>query len=129
VEVIAGQGTIGLEVLAADPAIDCLAVPVGGGGLLARIATAAETLRPDIRILGVQSAAYPHFARALRGDLWDSVTSSGGAATIADGIAVELPGETARRIAAELVDDVVTVTEASAATSTRVSCRRSPCEG
>ena len=65
--VIAGQGTIALEMLADDPGLDTLLVPVGGGGLISGIAVAAKALSPDIEIIGVQSALYPSMYRVLRG--------------------------------------------------------------
>lgn len=110
-EVIAGQGTIALEILSADPDVDCIAVPVGGGGLLSGIAVAARAMRPGIRLVGVQSDSYPNGAKAFHGESWDATTPSG-PATIADGIAVKQPGDLTRRLLASTVDDIVTVTEA-----------------
>src|SRR5438874_1853552 len=65
--IIAGQGTIGLEMLADDPDLDCLIVPIGGGGLIAGIATAAKALKPGIDILGVEAKLYPSMYNAVRG--------------------------------------------------------------
>ena len=66
--VIAGQGTIALEMLADNPDLDALLVPIGGGGLISGIAVAAKALSPDIEIIGVQSALYPSMYRVLRGN-------------------------------------------------------------
>ena len=65
--IIAGQGTIGLEMLADNPDLDMLVVPIGGGGLISGIATAAKALRPEIKVIGVQTEAFPHMAAAIRG--------------------------------------------------------------
>jgi len=108
--VIAGQGTVALEILDADPGIDCIAVPVGGGGLLSGVAVAVRALRPSARVVGVQCEGFGNFARAFHGE--DFQVGATAPATIADGIAVKQPGELARRLATELVDEVVTVTEA-----------------
>ncbi len=106
--VIAGQGTIALEMLRAQPAIDTLVVSVGGGGLIAGIATAARALRPDIRIVGVQSVRFPAMVNAIKGTAYPQGTS-----TIAEGIAVGQPGRLTREIVAQRVDDVVLVDEGS----------------
>lgn len=104
--IIAGQGTIGLEMLEAQPDLDMLIIPVGGGGLIAGIATAAKALRPDIEIIGVQTEAFPHMAAALKGQ---SVT--GATRTIAEGIAVKSPGVKTLEIIRQKVDDIVLVSE------------------
>ncbi|MEO0983286.1 MAG: threonine ammonia-lyase [Pseudomonadota bacterium] len=106
--IIAGQGTIGLEMLEqAGGALDTLVVPIGGGGLISGVATAAKSLQPDIEIVGVQAAMYPSMAKALnKGD--GAVV---GGATIAEGIAVKQAGELTRRIVEDLVDDVTLVEE------------------
>jgi threonine dehydratase len=106
--VIAGQGTIALEMLADDPKLDALLVPVGGGGLISGIAVAARALAPDIEIIGVQSALYPSMYRVLRG-IDPGLPSEG--TTLAEGIAVKEPGRLTRRIVAELVGVVRLVTE------------------
>ncbi len=87
-DIIAGQGTIALEMLADNPALDTLVIPIGGGGLIAGIAIAAKALKPEIRIIGVQAAMYPAMHAALRGK-----TTKTGGATIAEGIAVRDVGE------------------------------------
>ena len=105
--VIAGQGTVGLEMLAAVPDLDLLIVPIGGGGLISGIAVAAKAIKPDIQIIGVQAALYPSMfnlikreARPTRGD------------TLAEGIAVKAPGKLTTEIVRRCVDDIVLVTEA-----------------
>lgn len=106
--VIAGQGTVALELLTDWPDLDMLLVPVGGGGLISGIAVAAKALSPGITIVGVQSALYPNMAHALgRGP------PGAGGATLAEGIAVKEPGELTRRIVDALVDDIVLVGEAA----------------
>ena len=104
--VIAGQGTIGLEMLAQQPDIDTLVVAIGGGGLISGVATAARALRPDIRIIGVQSERFPAAWNAVHGEQRESAQ-----ATIADGIAVKSPGALTLPLIKALVDDVVLVSE------------------
>ncbi|HUN94363.1 MAG TPA: threonine ammonia-lyase [Burkholderiaceae bacterium] len=104
--VIAGQGTIGLEMLAAQPQIDTLCVAVGGGGLISGIATAARALKPSIRIVGVQTDRFPAMYAWFKG-----VDMESAAATLAEGIAVKSPGQITRRIVRDLVDDVVLVSD------------------
>lgn len=105
--IIAGQGTVALEVLEADPDLQSLVVPVGGGGLIAGIATAARGMRPDIEVVGVQAARYPSMRQALDGE-----SIQCGHSTIAEGIAVKRPGEITLPIVRDLVDDVLLVEEA-----------------
>jgi threonine dehydratase len=104
--VIAGQGTIGLEMLADNPELDLLLVPIGGGGLIAGIATAVKALRPEIKIIGVQTEAFPHMAAAVRGQKVQGATR-----TIAEGIAVKTPGVKTLEIIKDKVDDIVLVSE------------------
>ncbi len=107
-DVIAGQGTLGLEMLSDLPDADAMIVPIGGGGLMSGIAIAARALRPDITIIGVQAAGAPSFRSSLdAGELRTSTTI----ATIADGIAVKRPGELTFSIIQRLVDDVVLVND------------------
>jgi threonine dehydratase len=104
--IIAGQGTVALELLDAAPELDAIVVPVGGGGLIAGIAIAAKHRRPGIEIVGAQSEQYPGMATAL------GLHSPGrGGPTIAEGIAVLEPGALTREIARELVDDIMVVPE------------------
>ncbi|MGA7983007.1 MAG: threonine ammonia-lyase, partial [Chromatiaceae bacterium] len=105
--VIAGQGTIGLEMLAEAPSLDLLMVPVGGGGLVSGIATAVKALDPGIEIVGVEAASYPAMLRAL-----EHTEPEFGLHTIAEGIAVKRPGRYTLEIAQRLVDRIVLVDEA-----------------
>jgi threonine dehydratase len=105
-DIIAGQGTLGLEMLADAPELDTLVVPIGGGGLISGIAIAAKAIKPDIKVIGVEAAMYPCMHAALRGK-----SPKMGGATIAEGIAVKEVGKITRRIAEQLVDDVVLVEE------------------
>ena len=105
-DVIAGQGTIGLEMLMAAPHLDTLVVPVGGGGLISGIAVAAKALNPAIRIIGVEVEAYPAMAQALKGE---PITVGGD--TIAEGIAVRNVGTKTLEICRALVDQVVLVSD------------------
>ena len=104
--IIAGQGTVALEMLADDPDLDAIIVPVGGGGLISGIATAAKALHRKIRIIGVQSEAYPAMALAMRGRKAPAVPPG---STVADGIAVKTPGKLTRAIVRRLVDRIVLV--------------------
>jgi threonine dehydratase len=105
--IIAGQGTIGLEIAADAPELDALVVPIGGGGLIAGIATALADRRPETEIVGVQSAAYPaHYNHRLG----KSPPLAAGR-TIADGISVKEPGRLGRSIIDRLVSDIVLVDE------------------
>ncbi|MDA0654636.1 MAG: threonine ammonia-lyase [Proteobacteria bacterium] len=104
--IIAGQGTVALEMLAADPSLEVLVVPVGGGGLIAGCAVAAKALKPGIEVIGVESALYPSLHQVLTG-----TPPKPGRTTIADGIAVKSVGEIPLAIHRELVDDVMLVGE------------------
>ena len=104
--VIAGQGTIALEMLAAVPQLDTLVVPIGGGGLISGIAVAAKSLKPELQIIGVQAQLYPSMYNAIKGE---SLPMRGD--TLAEGIAVKAPGRITTDIIRHLVDDIVLVTE------------------
>ena len=104
--IIAGQGTIALEMLAAVPDLDVLIVPIGGGGLISGIAVAAKTLKPDIEVIGVQAALYPSMFNLIK---QQSLPMRGD--TLAEGIAVKAPGRITSEIVRALVDDIVLVTE------------------
>jgi threonine dehydratase len=104
--IIAGQGTVGLEMLAAVPDLEIIVVPVGGGGLVSGIATAAKALKPSIRILGVESRNYPSMHQRLAG-----IAVECGGDTIAEGIAVKDVGATALAIIRERVEEVLIVEE------------------
>ena len=105
-QVIAGQGTVALELLADAPDIDCLVVPIGGGGLMSGVGIATRALRPDIEIIGVQAELYPSMYCRITGE---ERPSSGD--TIAEGIAVKAPGEVTSEIIAEVVDEILLVPE------------------
>jgi threonine dehydratase len=105
-KIIAGTGTVGLELLEDLPDIDTIVVPIGGGGLISGISIAANALRPDIKIYGVQTALYPSMYDAVKGT---SVPCAG--QTIAEGIAVKSPGALTREIIRALVEDVFLVGE------------------
>ena len=105
-KIIAGQGTIGIEMLAAVPALDVLLVPVGGGGLISGVAVAAKSLKPDIEIIGAESELYPTLHAALGGD----VAFTGGP-TIAEGIAVAEVGAIPLALLRDRIDEVILVAE------------------
>ncbi|MDP2448296.1 MAG: threonine ammonia-lyase [Polaromonas sp.] len=104
--IIAGQGTVGLEMLHAVPDLDTLIVAVGGGGLIAGMATAAKAMRPGIEVIGVQTSRFPAMVNAIKGTHYPQ-----GSSTIAEGIAVGTPGVIPQAIIARLVDDLVLVEE------------------
>jgi threonine dehydratase len=104
--IITGQGTIGLEMLVAHPDLDMLVVPIGGGGLISGIASAAKAIKPSIRIIGVECANYPSMSEALAGR-----HAVPGGQTIAEGIAVKNVGQLTLPIVRALVDDIVVVSE------------------
>jgi threonine dehydratase len=104
--IICGQGTVALEMLEEQPDLDTLVVPLGGGGLISGMATAAKALRPDIEIVGVQTERFPSMFAALRGE-----TMTAGLYTIAEGIAVKSPGVLTQEIVSRLVDRIDLVGE------------------
>ena len=104
--IMAGQGTIGLEMLAARPDLDALVVPVGGGGLIAGIATAVKALKPGIEVVGVQTARFPAMV-----NLMTSQHHAQGVSTIADGIAVGAPGRHCTEVLRQRVDGWLLVDE------------------
>ena len=104
--IIAGQGTVALEMLETNPDLEVLVVPIGGGGLIAGNAIAAKAIKPDIKIIGVEVEAYASAYQALKGS-----SSSLQGSTIAEGIAVKEPGELSMAVIRELVDDIVLVSE------------------
>ncbi|MXO84671.1 threonine ammonia-lyase [Altererythrobacter aurantiacus] len=105
-DVAAGQGTVALEMMEIVPDLDCLVVPIGGGGLMSGMATAARALSDDIRLVGVQAALYPSMYGAMK----DETVVCGGD-TLAEGIAVKAPGRFTSKIIRELVDEIVLVDE------------------
>lgn len=110
-KIIAGQGTVGLELLTDFPDLDVLVVPIGGGGLIAGTALAAKALKPDIEVVGVEAALFPSMSQALRGADPAPATAPGGVQTIADGIAVKVPGELTQPMIAEHVGDILLADE------------------
>src|SRR5450830_994211 len=104
--IIAGQGTVALEMLDAVPDLDMLVVAIGGGGLLAGMAVAARARKPDIDIVGVQAKRFPSMVNAIQG-----TTHALGTSTIAEGIAVGTPGVLTREIIAREVNDLLLVDE------------------
>jgi len=110
--VIAGQGTIGLEILADAPELDAIVVPVGGGGLIAGVACAIKESNPRVRVLGVEARRFPSMKHALESIAPPSLP---GGKTIADGIAVRRVGELARELTKKYVDEIALVDEAEIA--------------
>jgi threonine dehydratase len=104
--IVAGQGTVGLEMLQAVPDLDVLVIAVGGGGLISGIATAAKALKPGIEVVGVQTVRFPAMFNAIKGTHHPQGTS-----TIAEGIAVGTPGRITEAIIRARVDDLVLVDE------------------
>jgi threonine dehydratase len=124
--IIAGQGTAGLEFLQDYPALDCLVVPIGGGGLISGVATVAKALNPNIEIIGVEVESYPATYAALRGE-----SAVCGGQTLAEGIAVKSTGAHTLPVIRELVADVVLVSELAVekAINTFASLQKTVAEG
>lgn len=104
--IIAGQGTVGVEMLQAQPDLDALVVAVGGGGLIAGIAAAAKALKPGIKVIGVQTMRFPNMFNAVKHQALPQ-----GGSTIAEGIAVGTPGKLTQALIEKHVDDLVLVDE------------------
>ena len=107
-DVIAGQGTIGLELLDQLPEMDAVVVPIGGGGLISGVAFAIKQLNPNIKVYGVQAAGAPSMANSVHDNKIERLEK---VSTIADGIAVKEPGEHTFDYCSKYVDEIVTVTE------------------
>lgn len=107
-DVMAGQGTIGLEILERMPDADTVIVPIGGGGLISGIACAIKSLKPDCRVIGVQAENAPSMKKSLEENKMITLDS---VSTIADGIAVKTPGDLTYAMCQKYVDEVVTVSE------------------
>lgn len=107
-EVIAGQGTIGIEIMEQLPLVDIVVVPIGGGGLISGIALAIKSINPKVKVIGVQASTAGSMYQSLKED---KVTTLSSCKTIADGIAVKTPGDLCFEIVKEYVDDVVLVSE------------------
>lgn len=112
--VIAGQGSIGLEILDQLPDVEAVVVPVGGGGLLSGIAFAIKSLRPEVKVYGVQAAGAASMYQAFKDKKYETLSKVN---TFADGIAVKTPGENTYEMISKYVDDIVTVTEDEIATA------------
>ena len=106
--VIAGQGTIGLEILEQVPDVEQIVVPIGGGGLISGVAVAVKSMRPNVKVIGVQAATVPSMLVSHRSG---ELTTVKDGPTIADGIHVLTPGELTFSLVEDYVDDIVTVTE------------------
>ncbi|MBE6828876.1 MAG: pyridoxal-phosphate dependent enzyme, partial [Ruminococcaceae bacterium] len=107
-DVIAGQGTIGLEILNELPDADAVIVPVGGGGLISGIAFAVKTLKPDCKVYGVQASGAPGMLKSVENRKLEPLA---GVSTFADGIAVKCPGDLTYEFCRKYVDKIVTVTD------------------
>ena len=105
-QIIAGAGTVGLEMLEDAPELDTIIVPIGGGGLMSGVAIAARSVKPDIELIGVEAELYPSMKCAIQ-----QCNMPLGGDTLAEGIAVKQPGELTSRILAEYANDVVLVSE------------------
>lgn len=112
--VIAGQGTIGLEILEQLPEVEAVIVPIGGGGLISGVAFTIKSLRPDVKVYGVQAAGAPSMVNAVRDNKIETLPS---VKTIADGIAVKTPGDNTFELVSKYVDGLVTVTDDEVATA------------
>ena len=106
--VIAGQGTIGLEILNEVDDLDAVIVPIGGGGLISGIAFAIKSLRPNVKVYGVQAAGAPSMFNAVKAGKVEALEK---VSTIADGIAVKKPGDLTFELVSKYVDEIATVTE------------------
>ena len=105
-DVMAGQGTVALELLEDVPHLEVLPVPIGGGGLISGMATAAKAIKPDVQVIGVEPAMYPSFTARMRG-----LNAASGGQTIAEGIAVRDVGKLTYGVARPLIEDVLLLDE------------------
>jgi len=113
-DVIAGQATVGMEIMEQFPDVEAIVVPVGGGGLISGVAFAVKSLNPKIKIYGVQSAGADSMARSFRAKEYFCASN---VSTFADGIAVKVPGTLTRELCEKYVDDIVTVSDDETATA------------
>ena len=113
-QVIAGQGTIGLEILDQLPELDAVIVPIGGGGLISGVAFAIKQLRPDVKVYGVQSAGAPSMYLSVA---HDKIETLPGVNTISDGSAVKTPGDNTFEICKQYGEEIMTVTDDEVATA------------
>ena len=107
-KVVAGQGTVGLEMLDSEPDLDCIVAAIGGGGLMSGIAVAAKSIKPKIKIIGVQSEAFPSMYMAFKTAKMVPFRTQ---ETIADGIAVKQPGKLTYKLIRKYVEDIVLVSD------------------
>ncbi len=114
-KIVAGQGTIGFEMLEDQPELDIIVVPIGGGGIISGIAIAAKSVKPGIEMIGVEAELFPSMYQAV-----NELAPSAGGQTLADGIAVKNPGALTRPIIEELVADILLVDEAQIETAVHV---------
>ena len=126
VAVMAGAGTVALEMLEDAPDLDMLVIPIGGGGLISGVATAAKTIKPGIQVVGVEAELYPSMKNVV-----ENGHGAIGGDTLAEGIAVKEPGQLTRKIIAELVDriDLVAEREIEHAVSMLVTIEKTVVEG
>lgn len=110
--IVAGQGTIGMEMLEDHPDLEVIVVPIGGGGIISGIASAVKAIKPDIKVYGVETEFYPSMYQALH-----NLTPNSGGQTLADGIAVKNPGQITRAIIKELVEEIILVDETAIETA------------
>ena len=127
-DVIAGQGTIGLEILEQMPDVEAVIVPIGGGGLISGVAFAIKNLNPNIKVYGVQASGAPSMRNSIRDGKIECLDH---VSTIADGIAVKEPGEHTFQYVSQYVDEIVTVTddEISAAILAQIERQKLIAEG
>jgi threonine dehydratase len=126
VAVMAGAGTLGLEMLEEAPELDILVIPIGGGGLISGVATSAKSIKPDIEIVGIEAELYPSMKNVVEGS-----HGAIGGDTLAEGIAVKEPGKLTRAVIADLVDriDLVAERDIEHAVAMLVNIEKSVVEG